>query len=40
VIKQKRWRNETAVLPSLNKYSRCYFFTKTISLFLELCVRL
>jgi hypothetical protein len=25
VIKQKRWRNETAVLPSLNKYSRCYY---------------
>jgi hypothetical protein len=24
VIKQKRWRNEKAVLPSLNKYSRCY----------------
>jgi hypothetical protein len=23
-IKQKIWRNETAVLPSLNKYSRCY----------------
>jgi hypothetical protein len=24
VIKQTRWRNETAVLPRLNKYSRCY----------------
>jgi hypothetical protein len=24
VIKQKRWRNETAVLPSQNKYSQCY----------------
>jgi hypothetical protein len=24
MIKQKRRRNETAVLPSLNKYSRCY----------------
>jgi hypothetical protein len=24
VIKQKRWHNETAVPPSLNKYSQCY----------------
>jgi hypothetical protein len=24
MIKQKRWCNKTAVLPSLNKYSRCY----------------
>jgi hypothetical protein len=24
MIKQKRWRNKTAVLPSLNKYSWCY----------------
>jgi hypothetical protein len=24
VIKQKRWRNETAVLPSPKKYSLCY----------------
>jgi hypothetical protein len=24
VIKQKRWRTETAILPSLNKYSQCY----------------
>jgi hypothetical protein len=24
VIKQKRWCNETAEQPSLNKYSRCY----------------
>jgi hypothetical protein len=24
MIKHKRWRNETAVLPSLNKYSWCY----------------
>jgi hypothetical protein len=24
VIKQKRWRNETAVLPNRNKFSRCY----------------
>jgi hypothetical protein len=27
-IKQKRWRNKTAVLPSLNKYSWCYFLQK------------
>jgi hypothetical protein len=24
VIKQKRWHNETAVLPNLNKFSRSY----------------
>jgi hypothetical protein len=24
VIKQKRWLSETAVLPDLNKFSRCY----------------
>jgi hypothetical protein len=24
MIKQKRWRNETAVLPNLNKFSQCY----------------
>jgi hypothetical protein len=24
IIIQKIWRNETAVLPNLNKYSRCY----------------
>jgi hypothetical protein len=40
MIKQKRWCNETGVLPSLNKYSQCYFFTKTFALFLEFCARL
>jgi hypothetical protein len=24
IKKKKKWHNETAVLPSLNKYSRCY----------------
>jgi hypothetical protein len=24
MIKQRRWRNETAVLPNVNKFSRCY----------------
>jgi hypothetical protein len=28
VIKQKRWCNKRAVLPSLNKYSRCYYNKK------------
>jgi hypothetical protein len=39
MIKQKRWRNKTAVLPSLNKYYP-FVITKTFTLFLELCVQL
>jgi hypothetical protein len=35
VIKEKRWCNETAVLPNLNKYSWILFFYKNISPILE-----